>query len=304
MGEAFHGLHEQGAVTVAAPGPALQAVETLHHLLAFPLQRGKALHALHEQDAVGRAGHAAGGGPFRGRQGLHLSFQMGETFHGLHEQGRVAVDVPGLGFQGTQAPVELAAAFFQAADALQAFRKQGSFGAGLPGQSGQMQARITDHGRGGIQPGFPVPGGGHVPGGGRRGRRRLMIRGRQQEQVVRGRGRRRRGLVGQGKGLRRFGAVFRQVGAFFDKVRQFDDLVLLGRYGHGRLTCRMVGDPGLQRLALHSSSCSKRQTAKKKSRGFPRLAVRKWMTAYGWHLDLAQPVRSFFRSGFSATTLT
>ena len=36
MGEAFHGLHEQGAVTVAVPGPALQGIETLQHLLPFP----------------------------------------------------------------------------------------------------------------------------------------------------------------------------------------------------------------------------------------------------------------------------
>ena len=229
---------------------------------------------------------------------------MGETLHGLHEQGGVAVAVPGLAFQGTQATVEPAAAFFQAADALQAFRQQGAFGAGLCCQGGQMQARIADHGRGGIQLGFPVPGGGHVLSGRRGGRHGLVILDRQQEQVVRSRGGRCRSLVGQGEGLRRFGAVFRQVRAFFDKVRQFDDLVLLGRCGHGRLSCRMVGDPVPQRLALHSSSCSKRQTAKKKSRGFPRLAMRKWMTAYGWHLDLAQPVRSFFRSGFSATTLT
>lgn len=186
-------------------------------------------------------------------------------------------------------------------------RLSGSRGLSVPGlrrQSGQMQARIADHGRGGIQLGLPVPGGGHVLDGGRGGRHGLVILDRQQEQVVRSRGGRCRGLVGQGEGLRRFGAVFRQVRAFFDKVRQFDDLVLLGRCGHGRLSCRMVGDPVPQRLALHSSSCSKRQTAKKKSRGFPRLAMRKWMTAYGWHLDLAQPVRSFFRSGFSATTLT
>ena len=223
---------------------------------------------------------------------------MGEAFHGLHEQGGVAVAVPGLALQGSQAPVELAAALFQAADALQAFRQQGAFGAALRRQRGQMQARIADHGRRGIQLGFPVPGGGRGGGLG------PVILDRQQEQVVRGRGSLCRGLVGQGEGLRRFGAVFRQVGAFFDKVRQFDDLVVLGRCGHGRLSCRMVGDPVPQRLALHSSSCSKRQTAKKKSRGFPRLAVRKRMTVYGWHLDLAQPVRSFFRSGFSATTLT
>ena len=127
MGEAFHGLHEQSAVTVAAPGLALQTVETLQHLLAFALQRGKALHAFHKQDAVGRSGHAAGGGVCRGGQGLHLLFQMGETLHGLHEQGGVAVAVPGPAFQGAQATVELAAALFQAADALQAFRQQAGF---------------------------------------------------------------------------------------------------------------------------------------------------------------------------------
>lgn len=58
---------------------------------------------------------------------------------------------------------------------------------------------------------------------------------------------------------------------------------------------------GLPCIAAHAP---KGKPAKKKSRGFPRLAERKRMTAYGWHLDLAQPVSSFFRSGFSATTLT
>ena len=189
-------------------------------------------------------------------------------------RGGVAVAVPGLVFQGAQAPVELAAAFFQAAEALQAFRQQGAFGAALPGQGGQMQARVTDHGRGGIQPGLPVPGGGSSPAAGAG-----TARARDPGQAA-GAGRQRPGppapgprRAGEGSGV--WGLFFRQVGTFGDKVRQFDDLVLLGRYGHARLSYRMVDDPVPQRLALHSSSCSKRQTGQKKSRGFPRLAERK-----------------------------
>ena len=219
--------------------PFLQRVQAALHVLSALLQRGQALHALHEQDTVRRTGHAAARRRGAVGPGLQLFLQAGEAFGGLHEQVLPAVTGREPFLQRVQAALQRPAHVFQPVEARVLLRQREW--AILPGQGRQTQARVADGGRGGVEPGFPVPQRRLFRRGGRRGALRRLFPGKGR-QAVHHRGLRLRS-AGRGvfhrQGQRPGGRNIpvRQPGAFFDKVRQFDDLVVIGRYGHARLSC-------------------------------------------------------------------